>query len=119
MQIVARDGLMVRPLTVLVVERLSERHDSPLDPGGTDVTKTATHCILASSVNKRVPFRTALSPNGLHCMSAVTNKMGREPRNVQVNLEEMEIQCTCNACASLYHTSIENNIAHLDVSSSY
>ena len=55
-QIVARDGFMVRPLTVLVSERCSERHDSSLDPGATDMTETATHCIVASSVNSSVPF---------------------------------------------------------------
>ena len=53
---VAREGLRVRPETVVGDERERERHDSSVDPGLTDDTDTATNCILTSSVNNRVPF---------------------------------------------------------------
>ena len=55
--IVDRAGLRVSPLTVLAVERVRERHDpSPGRLGVMDVTETATHCMVATSVNSRVPF---------------------------------------------------------------
>ena len=49
-------GLRVRPETVVGEERVRERHDSSVEPAVTDETDTATHCIVASSVNNRVPF---------------------------------------------------------------
>lgn len=52
----AEEGLIVRPETVVVVERVSVRHDSSVVPAVTDETETATHCIAASSVKSRVPF---------------------------------------------------------------
>ena len=55
-QIVADEGLKVRPVTLLVAERLRERHISSLDTGVTADSETATHCVVASSVNNRVPF---------------------------------------------------------------
>ena len=56
MQIVAREGLKVRPVTVLVAERLRERHDSSLVTVVTDDSETAMHCIMAPSVNNKVSF---------------------------------------------------------------
>ena len=55
-QIVAVDGLRVRPGTVVVVDSVRVRQDSSVEPGVTDDTDTATHCMMASSVNNRVPF---------------------------------------------------------------
>ena len=52
----AREGLSVRPVTVVAAERARERHDSSVEPAVTDETDTATHCMVASSVNNRVPF---------------------------------------------------------------
>ena len=56
MQILAKEGLKVRPLTLLSAEIVKERHDSPLDPGVRGVSDTGIHCIGASSVNVSVPF---------------------------------------------------------------
>ena len=53
---VATSGLMVRPVTVVVGERVRVRQDSSVEPALTDETDTATHCMVASSVNSRVPF---------------------------------------------------------------
>lgn len=50
--IVAREGLRVRPLIVLDVDKLSDK----LDPALLDASETATHCRVTSSVNSRVPF---------------------------------------------------------------
>ena len=52
----AEEGLIVSPVTVVVVERVRVRHDSSVVPAVTDETDTATHCIVASSVKSRVPF---------------------------------------------------------------
>ena len=49
---VARDGLRVRPLMGVDVDKLRDKHD----PGPLDVSKTATHCMMTSSVKSRDPF---------------------------------------------------------------
>ena len=56
------------PDTVVVVERVRVRHDSSVEPGLTDKTNTATHCMDASSVNNRVPF----------CVFVLAGKIGPE-----------------------------------------
>ena len=55
-QTVASKGLRVRPVTVVVVDSVRVRQDSSVEPGLSDDTNTATHCMVASSVNNRVPF---------------------------------------------------------------
>ena len=55
-QTVANEGLRVRPVTVVVEDSVRVRQDSSVEPGVTDETETATHCMVASSVNDRVPF---------------------------------------------------------------
>ena len=56
MHTVAREGLRVRPVTVLVAARLRVRHSSSAEPRLTDAIDTVTHCMVASSVNTIVPF---------------------------------------------------------------
>ena len=55
-QTVANEGLRVRPVTVVVEDSVRVRQDSSVEPGVTDETETATHCMVVSSVNDRVPF---------------------------------------------------------------
>ena len=55
-QMSAEEGLRVRPETVVGEERVRERHDSSVEPAVTDETETATHCIVASSVNNSIPL---------------------------------------------------------------
>ena len=55
-QTVAVEGLSIRPFTVVVEDSVRVRQESSVEPGVTDETETATHCMVASSVNNSVPF---------------------------------------------------------------
>ena len=71
---VAREGLRVRPVTVVLLDSVRVRQDSSVEPGLTDDTETATHCMVASSVNKKVPFcvvESAVAENRDYGYSAV------------------------------------------------